>query len=102
MKEVLVLLAIGLAVGLPAAIGLGRFVASQLYGIEPHDPWMAAGTMALLALVSAAAGLIPGAPRQPHRSDPGAQIRVRDYTEGWIRRLRRLHGYRARIQSTNP
>ena len=34
MKEVLLLLAIGLAVGVPAAIGLGRYVSSQLYGIE--------------------------------------------------------------------
>jgi ABC-type antimicrobial peptide transport system permease subunit len=59
MKEVLVLLAIGLAVGVPAGIGLGRLVASQLYGIEPHDPWIAGATVLLLAVISAAAGLIP-------------------------------------------
>ena len=41
MKEVFVLLGIGLAVGMPAAIGLGRFVSTQLYGIEPNDPWIA-------------------------------------------------------------
>ncbi len=56
MKEVLLLLAIGLAVGIPAAIGLGRFVSTQLYGIESSDPWIAGATMTLLALVSAAAG----------------------------------------------
>jgi putative ABC transport system permease protein len=59
MKEVLILLAIGLAIGVPSAIGLGRFVASQLYGIEAHDPWLAVTTVVVLALVSAAAGLIP-------------------------------------------
>jgi predicted permease len=59
MKEVLLLLAIGLAVGLPAALGLGRYVSSQLYGIEGHDPWVAGATMALLTIVSAVAGLIP-------------------------------------------
>jgi predicted permease len=59
MKEVLLLLAIGLAVGIPAGIGLGRFVASQLYGIQPNDPWVAVATIAVLTLVSAAAGLIP-------------------------------------------
>jgi predicted permease len=59
MQEVLMLLGIGLAVGLPAAIGLGRFVGSQLYGIQPSDPWMAIATTAVLALVSAAAGFIP-------------------------------------------
>ncbi len=42
MKEVVVLLGIGLAIGIPAAIGLGRFVSTQLYGIQPNDPWIAA------------------------------------------------------------
>ena len=38
MKEVLLLLTIGLAVGVPAAIASGRFVSTQLYGIQPYDP----------------------------------------------------------------
>ena len=59
MKEVLLLLVIGLAVGIPTAIGLGRYVSSQLYGIQPNDPWIAVSTVALLAVVSAAAGMIP-------------------------------------------
>jgi len=59
MREVLLLLGIGLAVGIPAAAGLGRFVASQLYGIQPRDPVIAGSTVALLAMVSVAAGLIP-------------------------------------------
>ena len=63
MKEVLLLLAIGLAVGVPAAIGLGRYVSSQLYGIKPNDPWMAMTTMVILTAISAAAGLIPATGR---------------------------------------
>ena len=59
MREVLILLTIGLAVGIPSAIALGRFVSSQLYGIQPNDPSIAIATVVLLALVSAAAGLIP-------------------------------------------
>ena len=59
MREVLMLLAIGLAVGIPAAIGLGKYVASQLYGIQANDPWIAGSTVVLLSLVSAVAGLIP-------------------------------------------
>jgi putative ABC transport system permease protein len=59
MREVMVLLAIGLAVGIPAAMALGQLVATQLYGIQPRDPWIAGGTVLLLAAVSAAAGLIP-------------------------------------------
>ena len=59
MREVLILLTIGLAIGVPAALALGKYVSSQLYGIEPQDPGMAIATMTLLALVSAVAGLIP-------------------------------------------
>jgi predicted permease len=73
MREVLVLLSIGLAVGVPAAIGLGRYVSAQLYGIEPNDPWIAGSTVALLALVSAAAGLIPA--HKASRIDPILALR---------------------------
>jgi len=73
MKEVLVLLAIGLAVGLPAALALGRYVSSQLYGIQPNDPWMATATMAVLAVVSAVAGLIPA--RRASRINPVLALR---------------------------
>ena len=59
MREVLVLLAIGLAIGIPAAMLLGRYVSSQLYGIQAHDPVIAGATTVLLTLVSAAAGFIP-------------------------------------------
>jgi ABC-type antimicrobial peptide transport system permease subunit len=73
MREVLVLLAIGLAVGVPAAIGLGRFVSAQLYGVEPHDPWMAGATILLLTVVSSAAGLIPA--HRASRIDPILALR---------------------------
>jgi len=73
MREVLVLLAIGLAVGVPAAFALGRFVASQLYGIQPHDPAIAVSTVVLLAVVSAAAGLIPA--HRASRIDPILALR---------------------------
>jgi predicted permease len=73
MKEVMVLLAIGLAVGMPAAIGLGRLVATQLYGIQPHDPGIAVSTLLVLAGVSAAAGLIPA--HRASRIDPIRALR---------------------------
>ena len=59
MREVLLLLAIGLAVGIPSAMALGGYVGSQLYGIQPHDPAIAGWTVALLTVVSTLAGLIP-------------------------------------------
>jgi predicted permease len=73
MKEVLVLLTIGLAVGIPAAIGLGRYVSTQLYGIEPNDPWLGGATVLLLALVSVAAGMIPA--HRASRIDPILALR---------------------------
>jgi predicted permease len=73
MREVLLLLAIGLAVGVPAAMALGQYVAAQLYGIKPHDPMIAGGTMALLIVVSAAAGLIPA--QRASRIDPILALR---------------------------
>jgi putative ABC transport system permease protein len=74
MREVLLLLAIGLAVGIPSAIMLGRFVSAQLYGIQPHDPFIAGSTMLLLTLVSAAAGLIPA--HRASRIDPILALRT--------------------------
>ena len=73
MQEVLLLLAIGLAVGVPTALGLGQFVATQLYGVKAGDPWIAGGTMLVLIAVSAAAGLIPA--RRASRIDPIMALR---------------------------
>jgi predicted permease len=73
MREVILLLAIGLAVGIPAALLLGRYVAAQLYGIQPNDPWLAGTTMALLTAVSVAAGLIPA--HRASRIDPILALR---------------------------
>jgi predicted permease len=73
MREVLLLLAIGLAVGVPAGLALGRYVGAQLYGIQPNDPSMAVTTVALLAFVSAAAGMIPA--HRASRIDPIMALR---------------------------
>jgi ABC-type antimicrobial peptide transport system permease subunit len=73
MREVVVLLAIGLALGVPAALALGRYVSTQLYGIEPHDPMIAGSTIVLLSIVSAAAGMIPA--HRASRIDPIMALR---------------------------
>jgi predicted permease len=74
MREVLLLLAVGLAVGVPAGIALGRYVSTQLYGIEPNDPSIAGATMALLIVVSAAAGMLPA--HRASRIDPILALRT--------------------------
>lgn len=74
MREVLLLLAIGLALGVPAGMGVGRYVASQLYGIQPRDPAIAMWTIVLLTVVSAVAGLIPA--QRASRIDPMLALRT--------------------------
>jgi predicted permease len=73
MREVVLLLVVGLAVGIPAALGLGRYVASQLYGIQAHDPTITGLTVALLSVVAAAAGFIPAL--RASRIDPILALR---------------------------
>jgi len=68
MNEVLLLLVLGLALGVPAALALGQYVASQLYGVQVHDATIAVSTVAILTLVSSAAGFIPA--RRASRTDP--------------------------------
>jgi predicted permease len=73
MKEVLLLFGVGLAVGLPAALALGRYVAAQLYGVEPGDPAIAAAAVGLLALVAVLAGTLPA--QHASRIDPLTALR---------------------------
>lgn len=73
MKEVLALLGIGLAVGVPTSLGLGRFVSNQLYGIQGSDPWIAAAMVTFLAAVALASGMIPA--HRASRIDPIRALR---------------------------
>ncbi|HEX3817952.1 MAG TPA: ABC transporter permease [Chthoniobacterales bacterium] len=50
---------IGLAIGLAAALALGRLLTTQLYEVSATNPLFLAGTAALLALVGFCACLIP-------------------------------------------
>jgi predicted lysophospholipase L1 biosynthesis ABC-type transport system permease subunit len=53
------LVAVGVAVGLIAAMGLTRVVASLLYGVTPYDPLTFVGVPAVLAFAALLACLIP-------------------------------------------
>lgn len=59
MREVGLLIAIGVAVGLPASYLLARFAESQFYGVHAHDPWALAGATLLIATTGLVAGLAP-------------------------------------------
>lgn len=64
----LALVGMGLAVGGVGAWIAGRIAAAQLFGVEPLDPLVMAGTATLLLLVGAVASAIPAA--QAMRIDP--------------------------------
>jgi predicted permease len=59
MREVIVLIAIGIAVGFGAAMGLTQYVKSQLFGIAAMDPISLAAATLGLAAVACLAGYIP-------------------------------------------
>ena len=59
MREVVTLVVIGMAIGLPAAQYLSRFVENQLFGVKTMDVTAVSAAMIGLALVAAIAGLIP-------------------------------------------
>jgi len=59
MREVLLLVAIGVVAGIAAAVALTRFVQAQLYGITAHDPMTLAIASLALGAVACAAGYIP-------------------------------------------
>jgi putative ABC transport system permease protein len=50
---------IGLAIGIPAAIGAGKLMTDQLFGVKPWDPVMLTIATVLLALTAVLASLIP-------------------------------------------
>jgi putative ABC transport system permease protein len=50
---------IGLALGIPAAIGAGKLMAAQLFGVDPWDPFMLTLAASLLGLAAFLASAIP-------------------------------------------
>jgi predicted permease len=73
MREVLLLVGVGIAVGLPAAWGLARLVESQLYGIPAHDPVTMIAATSALAMVACLSGYLPA--RRASRVHPTTALR---------------------------
>ena len=67
------LVLIGAAIGIAAAIGLTRFMSTILYGVHANDPLTFAGVAILLTLVALAACYIPA--RRAMRVDPIIALR---------------------------
>jgi predicted permease len=73
LGESLVVVALGLAVGIPAALACGRLVSSLLYGVKAYDPLTIGGAAALLLAVALAASFLPA--RRAALLDPCAALR---------------------------
>lgn len=73
LREALLLVAAGVAVGLPAALALTRLVERALFGVKPQDPATFAGAVLLLLAVAAAAAWVPA--RRASRLEPVTLLR---------------------------
>ncbi|MGH9319210.1 MAG: FtsX-like permease family protein, partial [Vicinamibacteria bacterium] len=73
LKEVAALAAIGLLVGIPAGLGLGRLVSSQLFELSPWDPLTLVAATAISAGVAIVSGYLPA--RRASRLDPVRALR---------------------------
>jgi ABC-type antimicrobial peptide transport system permease subunit len=74
LRQGLMLTAIGVAVGLAGAVGLGRWMSSLLYGVSPFDPVTYVAVSAALVGASALASYLPS--RRATRVDPTAALRA--------------------------
>jgi putative ABC transport system permease protein len=64
---------IGLGIGIPAAIGAGYLMSSQLFGVAPWNPLLLAGATVLLGLAALVAAVIPA--RRAATIDPMQALR---------------------------
>jgi putative ABC transport system permease protein len=74
VREGLIVTLVGIAIGIGAAFGLTRLIASQLYGVTATDPLTIAVVAVLLTAVAMAACVLPA--RRAARVDPLRALRV--------------------------
>lgn len=74
MRETLFLVAGGIAIAVPAALGLSGLLAAFLYEVQPDDLAAFVAAPAVLVLASIVAALVPA--RRAARVDPVATLRV--------------------------
>ena len=72
VSETAVVLLIGVVVGSLLAVGAGRLVRAQLYGVEPSDPLTMLGASTALLLLGTFASFLPA--RRAARTDPIAAL----------------------------
>lgn len=68
LRETLLLVIVGVAIGIPAALAATRFISTLLYGLTPTDPISVSLAVVTLVVSAALAGFLPA--RTASRVDP--------------------------------
>jgi predicted permease len=74
LRGALAPIALGLAIGIPAALGTGRALASRLFGVEPYEPRIFLVALLVLAGAAFAAAVVPA--RRTTAIDPIRALRA--------------------------
>jgi predicted permease len=73
LRDTLILVLIGMAIGIPLALGSATLISKQLFGLKPTDPLTLIIAAVLLLLVAMLAGYLPA--RRASRVDPLIALR---------------------------
>jgi len=73
MREILLLVALGIAIGVPAALAGNRLISNMLFGLRPADPVSLLAAVGVLLVVAAIAGYLPA--RRASLVDPMVALR---------------------------
>jgi len=74
LREISVMAAVGIVIGLATALALGQLVSTALFGLSPMDPLALAGAVVLLSAVIFIAGWVPA--RKASRIEPLRALRT--------------------------
>jgi predicted permease len=74
VRETLLLVTIGAALGTLASLAANRYIAGQLFGVTPRDPVAIVVALSVLGIVTMVAGYVPA--RQASRIDPVRALRA--------------------------
>jgi ABC-type antimicrobial peptide transport system permease subunit len=73
MRETILLVMAGIALGVPVALGAARLIASQLFGLSPADPFTLMVAALVLVAVASLAGFLPA--RKASKVNPLTALR---------------------------